>query len=106
MIRAVNTRQPPTVLRDMSYGATGPQTGRASHPAPSTPLLSEGDGAAENAIPNELSGDRPAVDSDQAVADGSGSRTIWQRAKSFIDENIGLFFVFLAQMFGSIVCVQ
>ena len=31
--------------------------------------------------------------------------TLWGRLRAFYDENIGLFFIFLAQMFGSIVWI-
>lgn len=51
---------------------------------------------------NPRSGSPRAATPDLAE-DGGNQKSTWQSIKSFYEENIGLFFVFLAQIFASIV---
>lgn len=50
----------------------------------------------------EGNGSVSAAATDSPAEDGSGA-SLWARTRAFYENNIGLFFVFLAQIFASIV---
>lgn len=75
----------------MSYGTT---RSPAAQVASSDPLL-----------PDEEQGSQrpPSPAASASDNEEAGSSTIWQKTTAFYSRNLGLFFVFLAQIFGSIV---
>ncbi|KAK6859905.1 hypothetical protein PG995_003541 [Apiospora arundinis] len=81
----------------MSYGTTQPQAGV---PAPTDAGLSP------TAATGLLSHDEPDAHV-PAGAEGPestpGSTTVWQKLKAFHERNFGLFLVFLAEIFASLV---
>lgn len=50
--------------------------------------------------------DESLLNGQRAEENGNGPKTAWTQVKAFYSENIGLFFVFLAQMFASIVSLH
>ena len=81
----------------MAYGSV--QTARKGRKSHVTEVASGSEGSATTAENSQQIGDG-TVDGD---GDGNGAKSWWLRVKAFYHENIGLFFVFLAQIFASIV---
>jgi hypothetical protein len=75
----------------MSYGTT---RSPAAQVASSDPLLPDEDQTSQRP---------PSPAASATEAEGPGPNTLWQKTKAFYGRNLGLFFVFLAQIFGSIV---
>lgn len=85
----------------MGYGAVQKdQSSSDRKAAAAAPSVTDNSHASADPI-NET----PAASDDGAALDVDG--TVWGRVKLFYHDNIGLFFVFLAQIFASIVsCCQ
>jgi len=100
------SNQPSTISipDSMAYGTISSPTGSTGAPSglESQPQqqLSLGHDEAST-LTAEDSGN--GQNSSQTIDHGTPSTTLWVRARGFYDANIGLFFVFLAQMCGSIV---
>lgn len=76
----------------MAYG-----TVKSNTPTESPTLEGRSPVASPDHVPTQTS------HSARAEEDESQHGTVWGRVKSFYAKNLGLFFVFLAQIFGSIV---
>lgn len=76
----------------MAYGAVKTAPDAAARPSESSASQTD-EGGTGNAS-------QPRLGSDDA---DEQSTTFWSRVKAFYQNNIGLFFVFLAQIFASIV---
>ena len=87
----------------MSYGSIAAENNQIPGPPLSNPPPSgeDGSGIASAAV----NSNGRTSETIEPEAFHVGESTISGRLRAFYDENIGLFFIFLAQMFGSIVWI-
>ncbi|KAI2469003.1 hypothetical protein F4781DRAFT_396098 [Annulohypoxylon bovei var. microspora] len=86
----------------MSYGSTNEREGSVREHDVCVRSSQFGDGGVESEAVNSPSGEQ--VD-DSISLKLDERRTSWQKLKSFYERNIGLFFVFLAQVFASLMAM-
>lgn len=85
----------------MSYGSINGREGSAREHDADVRSSQAGGNGIQNDVINPFGGEQA---NDPVNSKNEGRRTIWQGIKIFYERNLGLFFVFLAQVFASLVC--
>lgn len=83
----------------MSYGSVNSPENSVKGTNAVAQLSQVGDDGVESGSSSSV-GDQ----ADGAAPDEGERQSVWQSFKGFYERNIGLFFVFMAQVFASLVC--